>query len=393
MRTSHRLTVALILLAVVAWLPAEPVAAQTGESSLTANSLDGHLLIEGSPSEVAAVALPCAAIHRAIGEYNETLPEDEIPIPTPNTTKEQFELLRFFFTPPGDDTSTFDYSDTVLEFCTQVNKDGWYPANDGVLGRIGSDSIRITTTLVGPVACTNPGQILMVQSAYFFTGNGWQWEYGTDWAEDYAQGTVIYSTDLSTICMDLIPGGAADFLDVATRVPTAQVNYNPTIRGLTGLATWLWYDFDLQDSYLLELNAVRVDARGTSWFLDMTAWVDRVSWDIDCETGCDYRGTQAAFDDSGYEYTLDLEDFFDLSIEPAVLAPADVYDGGAASDNDAAASHLYRTKGDYVVSTATVWRGYYEFDGIIYPYTPVVVADSVDYQVIEVRSRLVTPVP
>ena len=125
----------------------------------------------------------------------------------------------------------------------------------------------------------------------------------------------------------------------------------------------------------------------------MTAWVDRVSWDVDCEASCEYRGSEAGFEASGFDYTLDLPDSFDLFSDPALLAPATIYDGGGPSDDGAAASHQYRTKGDYTLSTATVWRGYYDLFGVIYPYDPVMVANSVGYQVIEVRSRLVTPVP
>ena len=387
---------ALVMAAVV--LPPEPLIAQVSVSaSFDAYSLQGQAMVTGGPGEVAAVrSRPCGAIHADIAQYNkdEGRTTHVAAIPTIGTSEDQFDLLRDYFTPADGSPTTFTFAKDDLDFCTEVQKDGWQPATAQVLGWAESESIRVTVTLVGPVACTSPGQVLLVQSGYYYSVDEWKFFYGTDWAEDFLNaGPPVYTGILNTVCLDLIPGGPSDFLEVAEAVPSAQVNYNPTIRGLTGLATWLWYDFSAQGSYLLELSIKDVPARGTTWDFNMSAWVDRVAWDIDCETPCDYRGTEVDFDDRGYEYTLDLEDVFDPTGDPPAMGPAAEYEGGAASDNDAAASHLYRTKGDYVLSTATVWRAAYDLLGLIYPYDPVVVADSVDYQVIEVRSRLVTPTP
>ena len=149
-------------------------------------------------------------------------------------------------------------------------------------------------------------------------------------------------------CMEIVPGDPADFAHVTELVPSTQDNLNPRVTGLTGLATWLWYDFSQPDTHLLETQ-VSVAARGTTWTLDMVAWVDEVWWDIDCQAACDYHGARAAFDESAIDYVLDLPDTLEQ--------PVPDYDGGEEGDGQAAAEHLYRTKGDYIVSTATVWRG------------------------------------
>ena len=99
---------------------------------------------------------------------------------------------------------------------------------------------------------------------------------------------------------------------------------------------------------------------------------------------CDFHGTYAAFDDSGIDYVLDLPDTRE--------AAADTYDDGADEEGLAAATHVYRTKGDYIVSTSTVWRGLYTFAGITYYYDPVVVSTSRPYEVIEIRSIIGQPV-
>ena len=67
------------------------------------------------------------------------------------------------------------------------------------------------------------------------------------------------------------------------------------------------------------------------------------------------------------------------------------YDGGLDQEGSAAAEHFYRTKGDYVVSTSTVWRGIYSFLGVTYYYEPVVVSSALPYQVVEVRSVITNP--
>ena len=182
--------------------------------------------------------------------------------------------------------------------------------------------------------------------------------------------------------MEIVPADPADFAHVTELVPSTQDNLNPRVTGLTGLATWLWYDFSQPDTHLLETQ-VSVAARGTTWTLDMVAWVDEVWWDIDCQAACDYHGARAAFDESAIDYVLDLPDTLEQ--------PAPDYDGGEEGDGQAAAEHLYRTKGDYIVSTATVWRGVYTFLGVTYYYDQVVVTTARPYQVVEVRSIITKP--
>lgn len=94
-----------------------------------------------------------------------------------------------------------------------------------------------------------------------------------------------------------------------------------------------------------------------------------------------FRGMASAFNFAGYDYLLDLPDSYDLASEPAVLAPASTYDGGAGTEDGAAATHVYRTEDGYTMSTATVWRGFYEFLGVTYP----------SFDVAEIRSVLIGP--
>ena len=137
-------------------------------------------------------------------------------------------------------------------------------------------------TIVGPIAC-DAGQLLMIQSGYYFYNGVWESYYGVDWTEDFSGGGIpvvsgIYNMD----CMDIVPGGPEAFDDITDEVPSAQDNVNPTITGATGLDTWLWYDFSDPTSHTL-ITTITVPARGTTWTLAMTAWVDQILWDTDCE--------------------------------------------------------------------------------------------------------------
>ena len=129
----------------------------------------------------------------------------------------------------------------------------------------------------------------------------------------------------------------------------------------------------------------QIDAYGTTYPITATAWVDQVWWEPDCETSCTWRGMLSDWPGTGFDDNLIL----DLDDRP--LAPAPVYDGGSGTEDDHAAAYLYETKGDYTMATATIWRGYYTYQGANHPYDPVLVADSVPFQVCEVVAVLTTP--
>ncbi|HDH03608.1 MAG TPA: hypothetical protein ENH15_05125, partial [Actinobacteria bacterium] len=214
MKTRRRIFMAVGLILVLAVLPNTAASAQTVESSLNAWSLEGQLLIEGSESKVTARrSFPCGAIRDAITMYTaaEQWLKDETyigPIRYIGTSVIQFESLSRYFASPEGEGTTFDYVKTVLDFCTQIQTDGWLAATADVLARAeGGGSGWVTITQVGPLACTTPGQLLMVRSSYNYTAGGWVSAYGTGFTEDLSKGTPNYAGTFEMVCMDLVPGG------------------------------------------------------------------------------------------------------------------------------------------------------------------------------------------
>ncbi len=135
-------------------------------------------------------------------------------------------------------------------------------------------------------------------------------------------------------------------------------------------------------------NATTVSAAGESWTVTAFAWIDQVMWDIDCVSACAYKGMAAGFDASGYEYVLDFAD--------TLNSPAPNYDGGIEADGRSAFEHVYQQIGDFTLSTAAQWRGWYfvtSSDGDVGPrnyYDPVIVAEGYTFPVVSVRSELRT---
>jgi hypothetical protein len=86
-----------------------------------------------------------------------------------------------------------------------------------------------------------------------------------------------------------------------------------------------------------------------------------------------------------------FDDGLVLDLPDTQTSPAPVYDGGSGTEDDHATAYMYETKGDYTLATATVWRGISTFQGISTPYAPVLVVDSVPFQVCELVGVLATP--
>jgi len=382
----RRAAVAL-LTASVLLLPARALAQDFwGESTLDAWAMNAELMVSGSAGDAQEVAgAPCAAIHEAIDDYlppsseNAAVPEwVDFPwaeeIWHTNLTAEMIESLIEMY--------GWQYIDIVR--CTSLYTDGWLQANEAALNLAGNPSgPLVEVTVDGPTQCSSR-QVLIASASYYwdYLQGRWAYDFGTDWTESYFGGYTA-TADLAFRCIDIVEPEDPDFADVAADVPSAQVNYNPLVVGLTGLDTWLWYEFTAPNTYSLGPKTVTVNAYGKDWTLTANAWVDAIHWDIDCETQCDFRASVAEWDDSGMDLSYD---FPDTAGEIAAF-----YDGGGPSNDDALAIHLYEEKGMYTVATATVWRGYYVSLGVPYLYDPVVVVTSRPYEVQEIRGVLTTP--
>ncbi len=377
-----RLPLVAVLVLLLLAPPAEAIEYAT---SLTAWSLDGDLMVDGGASEAADYrTLPCLAIHAAIDEYNAGPGIDPPPVDwTPAANIGHYEL-------------TILEQDTLLSFtgftkedvlgCT-TNQPGWLPARPHDLGQV-TDGEPITRLVTGePPECSG-GQVAMVGSEFVWdwTTDRWVWGYGRNWqdaSELVGAGGTVGRLTYVFACLDVVPPGS-DFADVASLVPLTQVNHNPALKGLTRLDTWLWYNFGQPASHQLGPFVLSVDARGRTWDLVVEAWVDQVWWNPTCETSCHLRQTFAGVDWTEWEehgLVLDLDD--------TEVSPPQTIDGGSESAEGAIAVFEYRTKGWYDFSSATIWRGIYSFNDVIYTYSPVIVADAHPYQVVEVRSQLV----
>ena len=382
---------AMLLVLIVGSTAASPAAAQShgGESSLNPWAVTAEVFVNGGESAATAVrGLNCHEVEAAIDAYNAERDLGDW-IWTPPLSDAEENALRAWINSLPPEERPGGFTDYDLAECTVVHVNGWKPATDSILNAAGGGFTVLVINTTGPLGCTGHGEVLMATSSYYWWNGAWQSFFGTNWVENPGGG-VLAQGDVDFECVEIIPGGAGDFASVADAVPTSQVNVNPTLQGLTGLDTWLWYDFSTPDSSQLTIPRV-VSARGTLWNLVANVWVDRVHWDVDCASSCTARAMASDFNLAGYEYLLDLPDTFNLSSDPMAMAPADVYDGGQPTEDGAAASHVYRTKDGYTVSTATVWRGFWQFQGISYPYDPVVVAEGVGYDVVEIRSVLVNP--
>ncbi len=327
-------------------------------------------------------AYDCGFFEQRIREYNAARPWDDPGatfdyhfIVVPNISSSEIADLERYavenWTPPQLDR----WSAYQLNFCMDVHTDGWIAADDTMVDLAVDPHRLVQVTVNGEVEC-DYGEVLVVQSTYWFYGGAWDWAGGTNWIEDPDSGILI-SGELSFECLGIFDP-QTDVAAINAAVPTTQSNVNPLVDGLTGLETWLWYDFSQIASRELGPYTEAIRSRGQLWTLTTYAWVDRVMWDVDCVVACTFRGMLSEVDESQYDYVLDLDD--------TAVSPASSYDGGSGTEDGAAAAHIYDTRADYVISTATVWRGYYEFQGVRYRYDPVIVAQGRDYVVHEIRA-------
>lgn len=179
----------------------------------------------------------------------------------------------------------------------------------------------------------------------------------------------VWSTEY--VCLDVID----DFEEHASfdeLVVAPEFWKSPHVVGLTGLDTWVWYDFANPDSHTLTRDFT-VDADGLPLGVTATIWVDWVRWDMD--------------GDGSWDVEVDLPD--------TEFAPASdveyLVGGGTDIEDGTAGVFLYETKATYPVTVEIEWRGVYEF--VNYPgnsgfYDPLSATSVTDYQVCEVVSVL-----
>ncbi len=191
-----------------------------------------------------------------------------------------------------------------------------------------------------------------------------------------------FNLDLTIVssyeCILIFPGDMAQDA-VSEDLPTITLNLNPSGPGLTGIDTWLWYDFT-ESPPVVDINAV-INHRGVDWTLVGKAWVDEVGWDMDYEGG-----------DPLLDVWIDLAD--------TEWEPATDYVAAGGSEDNPPRIYVYETKDFYDVATALVWRGYYTVTLIadddspvsqVWSYTaqysPVLQFEVDPYQVDEIVSR------
>ncbi len=265
-----------------------------------------------------------------------------------------------------------------------MHHDGYKPATRWLVDAIDNPGPIVVITAEGETTC-DYGEVLISDAFYYFSpfGDGWISGFGKNWEEVFGlvEGFEVRG-EVELFCLEIVDE-THDAVNVSSAVPTVQVNHDPLAEGLTGIDTWLWYDFTRPGAISELTLSESIDAYGRLWTLDAFAWIDWIGWDVDCLVDCNYRGMLIDFDTSGIDHTIDFAD--------TTHSPAPRYDGGNNAEGEAAATHVYEAKGDFDLSTITVWRGYYVFNGLTTLYDPVVVADSVLYDVVEIRSVLGDP--
>ena len=388
------LTIAIsTVLMIIPAISARAVPLPDVASQLDPWHLTGSLFVGGGASGAATydISPQCRNFHLDRRAYQSATPWD--PPPTPKDIIEgdlvYSEWLPLYQAWDSQDLASFvewagwDPS-RLLPICNRVHKTGWIPVSADYI-ETNTDGLGVVeVNVTGPATCDS-GYLLMGSATYWFNWYDleWSYHYGTDWTEDYSGPGITVSGELTTQCELIAISSGDDFASIAESVPTGQSNVNPTVDGLTGLDTWLWYDFAEREASELGPYVETINAMGTTFTLTVHAWVDKVMWDPDCVSSCNYRGPLEGFDISGYDYELDFAD--------GELFPAATYDGGADTEDLAAAIHVYETKDDYTVSTATIWTGFYTYEGVNYPYAPVVIANALPYVVHEIRATPTGP--
>ncbi len=368
-----------------------PVSAQVNNPK-PAPSLDGYfmrasVMVDGGVTSAAKadswVAM-CSGIHETFDAYIAAQPWLEPDAPAEfvsevrhrDTSDGAIKAVRLWIS-LNDPQHDLPGDLRIIRFCTQDQR-GYLPVTAAeVRNKVDSPVVEVLD-FEGEVYC-EPGSAIVGSATYYYSwsdGQGrWVSGLGRNWVYQPNPDRLV-SGEVEFRCVEILTEPDRVAL-LAERVPDSSVNINPSVKGLTGLDAWLWYDFTAGSDITL---AVTVEARGGTWPLTVRAWIDEVMWDVDCTTNCAYRGSAKGFDTSGHEYATDYED--------SIWDPAPAYDGGGESAEEALHTHVYRTHGDYTLSTATVWKGSYEFGGILNELDPVIVADSYSFPVISVVSDL-----
>lgn len=176
-----------------------------------------------------------------------------------------------------------------------------------------------------------------------------------------------------------------DVLSITEAVAEPTFDKSPVAQGLTGLDTWLWYDFTLPSSHTITASTTLNTIVGLPITIEGTAWIDKIEWDMN--------------GDGVWDVDVDFPDQWD------VPPPREIYlvHGGDNSEDGAAATYMYEEKGTFDIAVGVTWRGIYTvivpgFGGT-YAYPPVTRIHTEPYVVCEIRPVLgssddaVTPGP
>jgi hypothetical protein len=360
--------------------------------SLDAWKMAAHIFRQGNEYKATTDVInhDCPDVHRAITAWNETNGREPYLYHYELWSSLRDELWAWVQANDGEpplEGISVDFDKEDIQWCTESHEDGWKVATDTIIDLVDDDEEIVLISINGETVQCRTGEVMMASATYYFDYRSGTFEsgFGTNWTE-FPGGSVLFSADIDFRCLPIYDPDT-DIAEVVEAVPATQVNLNPSIKGLTGLDTWLWYDFSLPDaSQIGPYAGTSWSAHGEWWTITTFAWVDKVMWDIDCTTACNYHGMASGFDVSGYEYVLDFPD--------TNSRPATVYEGGAEADGEAAFAHIYDSLGDTTVSTAAQWRGWYyvtSSDGDQGPlnlYAPVIVAESWTFPIVSVRAEL-----
>lgn len=361
-------------------------------ASLTAHKMDAHIFRQGSEwkATTAVEQQHCPEVHAAIERYNshQDNPYEMWHYQPWGGMIDDF--MDWLADPENAELVaglTLNFDDENVHWCSHPHEDGAKVATDAIVNLVDDDDEIILLAFNGETVTCSTGEVLMSSATYYYNWRDGDFDsgFGTNW-NDLPGGGVLFSADIEFYCLDIFDPGT-DIARVIESVPVTQVNVNPSIKGLTGLDTWLWYDFGLPNAAEIgPFSAHSWEQHGETWTITTHAWIDKIMWDIDCTSSCDFDGMASDFDATGFEYVLDFED--------SESRPAAAYDGGAEGDGAAAYEHIYDELGDTTVSTAAQWRGWYYVtttDGDVSMtgiYPAVIVSESWTFPVVSVRSEL-----
>lgn len=346
--------------------------------------LEGSLLVPGGRDAVRwHNRLPCADVHEAIDAYN----EGRLRVPADYSGEAPDALDHFLYS--KDDIAALvaalaangqSIPASTISVCTHPQK-GWTPMSGSVLSAWQDPRAR---TIGDPQGC-EIGDVLVVSDFFWWDhetsrwiSSGWVDEFRGSWSElDTVGGRpfLVWMGAVEVRCLSLFTA-QNDVANVVDLIPDQTVGLNPLGDGLVNLDTWMWVDFSTPNSTVVGPLNTSINRYGRTWNLTTTAWVDRVGWDMDCENSCTYRGPLEQYATWKHETEVDFNDTPD--------SPAAAYWAGEGTETGTLSTYQYRTKGEYTVSVATIWRGTWEYQGIQYTYPPVVVATPRPYHVNEI---------